>query len=756
MPRPALDRREWAAALAPAVLLALLAGATAALLAATTEPAERSALWALIEPRFALVFMLLALAAAACGALLRRLWLDHGAATGRLAEQVQALAGVDDAVRRLPGDQASAGGRALAAAVNGLLDDRAALRGEIEQRIAEGSRAVAEERNRLAALMAELTQSVVVCNLDGRVLLFNARARLQFRALAAGGSASGAAAATAPIGGAEAIALGRSIYAVLDRRLVAHALEAVQQRLQRGAAHPSAQFVTGTPGGQLLRVQMAPVRAVADTADSVEPGLAGFVLMLDNITRDLAEDLERDRLLHLLTEGSRAALGNMQMAVELLDDPALDATTRERFFGVVREEIAGMSRRLNEAATQGQKALATRWPLEDMLGADFVAAAARRIGSLGSGVSVVASEVDAALWLRVDSFSLIQALSHLAGRLIGEYEVQRLQLRLAPAPAAEGNADARGAAPARAQLDLVWAVQALSTELVTAWETEPLKVGEEDASPLTVRDVLARHGGTLWFERARARGEAMFRLLLPLAGGAAPLEAAAVLRHESRPEFYDFDLFASSAGRSAGAAGLLEMRLSDLTFTVFDTETTGLSPSEGDEIIQIGATRIVGAKLRRQERFEQLVDPRRSLPEAGIAIHGIRPEMLEGQPDIVAVLPAFHAFAADGVLVAHNAAFDMRFLQLLEARTGVRFEQPVLDTLLLSAVLHPQQESHRLEAIAERLGVPVLGRHTALGDAIVTAEVFLKMLPLLERQGIATLGEALEASKKTWLARVSY
>ena len=130
--------------------------------------------------------------------------------------------------------------------------------------------------------------------------------------------------------------------------------------------------------------------------------------------------------------------------------------------------------------------------------------------------------------------------------------------------------------------------------------------------------------------------------------------------------------------------------------------------------------------------------------------------MVAGQPTIAAVLPAFHAFAHDTVLVAHNAAFDMRFLQLKEAATGVVFDQPVLDTLLLSAVVHPNQASHRLEEIAARFDVAVLGRHTALGDAMVTAEVFLKMIPRLAEKGIDTLGQAREAAQKTYFARVKY
>ena len=80
----------------------------------------------------------------------------------------------------------------------------------------------------------------------------------------------------------------------------------------------------------------------------------------------------------------------------------------------------------------------------------------------------------------------------------------------------------------------------------------------------------------------------------------------------------------------------------------------------------------------------------------------------------------------------------------------------MLDTLLLSAVVHPHQESHRLEAIAERFGITVLGRHTALGDALVTAEVLLKLTPLLRDMGIVTQGQARAAAQQSYYARLKY
>ncbi len=724
------DRRlllTMAAVAAAAAVLLVLVGAAAALLVGTTlSDDERAALGTVLSPRLPLLLMVALAGVGTTAALAQPLYRRWIAPPARLLEQARVLTATDTQ-RELGFADASAEVQGLAQLINDLAGQRDQLKRDIAEQVAAGSRGIEQERNRLAALMSELTQSVVVCNLDGRILLYNNRARVQFRALSD---------APTLAGGNELIGLGRSIYAVFERRLVAHALDSVRQRLQRGAAHPSAQFVTTTRSGQLLRAQMAPVRGVAE--DGSAPPITGFVLMLDNITREYEEESARERLLHGLTEGSRGSLANLRSALEMLDDEGLEPAMRERFIQVAIDEAQAMSRRIDELAAQNTEGLATRWPLEEMLGADLVRSAQRRIEAL-TGLRTGQHELDDSLWLKVDSFSLLQALAYLSQRLRDEVDVRTVHLRLSAADAQ------------RARLDLVWSGRPMSTETVMNWELDPISSGTE-ASSLTVRDVMQRHGGEFWFEPDRTRQQAFFRFLLPLAQAGSDEADGALVRSESRPEYYDFDLFAQTESSRA----LDERRLVELTYTVFDTETTGLDPAGGDEVIQIGATRLVNGKLLRGESFDQLVDPRRGIPTASIPIHGITPDMVEGKPGIEQVLPAFHRYAQDTVLVAHNAAFDMRFLQLKEAATGVRFEQPVLDTLLLSAVVHPNQESHRLEIIAERFDITVIGRHTALGDALVTAEVFQKLIPLLADKGIHTLGQAREAAQQTYYARIKY
>ncbi|HKK90065.1 MAG TPA: 3'-5' exonuclease, partial [Desulfobacteraceae bacterium] len=222
---------------------------------------------------------------------------------------------------------------------------------------------------------------------------------------------------------------------------------------------------------------------------------------------------------------------------------------------------------------------------------------------------------------------------------------------------------------------------------------------------------------------------------------------------DSRPEFYDFDLFQADDGN----VDLLDKNLDDISYTVFDTETTGLDPEGGDEIISIGAVRIVNQRIQYQETFETLVDPGRDIPADSFKIHGISHRMVKGKPVIEDVLPQFHKFVGNTVLLGHNIAFDMKMLRIKEEAAGIRFfKAPVLDTLLLSAVLYPAHGRHDLETIARRLGVDIMGRHTSLGDAIAAAEIFIKTIPVLQERGIFTLKQALEASKKTYYARLKY
>lgn len=640
----------------------------------------------------------------------------------RMAETLRLMLGANRNFRVTPEGPPEV--QQLAQAANDLAQQRDALMDDVDSQIARAKASVEEEKNRLAALMSELAQAVVVCNLDGRILLYNNRARLQFKALAQGPTS---------VAGGALIGLGRSIFSILEKTQIENASEVIDQRLAAGKL-PISTFTTTTRGGQLLRIQMVPV--LAASVDSQARALTGYVLTVENITRSIEEEERRDRALHTLSQGSRSAIGNIRAAVaNLIDYPDMEPELRERFLRVIDDEVAKRSLVIDQTMSQFSDSLKTRWPLEDILGIDIIAAAQRRIDDKLK-LPTKTEEVDASLWIKADSFSLVFALVCLASKLQDHYEPRELRFRLTT----NGKL---------AYLDLIWAGPAMSSETFYTWEMESMQVGS-DTTPLTLRDVIDRHGGEIWYEREKAAHRAFFRFVLPVSTPEA--EQVVEERHVTgRPEYYDFDLF-----KFEDKSIDLDRKLSDLTYTVFDTETTGLEPSNGDEIIQVGAARIVNGRLLRQETFDQLVDPEIPLKPEGIPIHGITEDMVRGQPNIDLVLPAFHEFCEDTVLIAHNAAFDMRFLQLKEERTGIRFTQPVLDTLLLSAVVHPNQESHKLDVILERLGITIGTRHNALEDALATGEVFLKLVKLLEDQGIVTVRQALEASEKTYFARVKY
>lgn len=604
--------------------------------------------------------------------------------------------------------------RELAGRFNALAGRLQALQQESRDSIDSALRSLAQERNRLAALMADLALGVLVCNLEGRILLYNSHAS-----------------ALLDNGAGAAPGLGRSVFGLIERDLIVHALEQLQHGLQTQLAGeatpvlhdlPRAAFVTGMPDGRMMRMQIAPV---LDDAQA----LSGFVLTVDDISRQ-AQAQDRDAaLLDRLLREARAGIANIRAAAETLGAyPEMPPQRRARFIAAIEQESQALAAAIGQAATQREDEASRSWHLEEMRGDDLLALLRRRLEGRSLRMSA-RSLCEPAPWLQVDSYALTQALARLGAGILRECGAGSLALQL-------------GAEGRLAWLEFVWQGHAPSAALLRQWEEEAPNDGP------SLQAVAQRHGGETML--LNQDGMLRWRLLLPAqhASAALPLPRP----KPSRPEFYDFDLF----GQAGQSAELDATPLSRLSCTVFDTETTGLDPGGGDDIIAIGALRIVNGRLLRQEQFERLVRPRRPVSPASFAVHGISDDMLRHQPGSAEVLAQFHRFVEDTVLVAHNAAFDLRFLRMREAEAGVAFEQPVLDTLLLSQALHPNQAEHSLEAIAARLGVNVVGRHTALGDAIVTAEVFLRMLPLLAEAGIATLGQAREAARHTRYARLNY
>ena len=130
-------------------------------------------------------------------------------------------------------------------------------------------------------------------------------------------------------------------------------------------------------------------------------------------------------------------------------------------------------------------------------------------------------------------------------------------------------------------------------------------------------------------------------------------------------------------------------------------------------------------------------------------IHGITDDMVRQAAGIAEVWRSLEPLMRDVVLVGHNIAFDVAILRRVAAEAGLDWTPPAsLDTMLLTAALEPELPGYGLETVAEHFGVDLRGRHTALGDCLVTAEIYQRLIPRLADAGAETLGAALELSRK--------
>lgn len=188
--------------------------------------------------------------------------------------------------------------------------------------------------------------------------------------------------------------------------------------------------------------------------------------------------------------------------------------------------------------------------------------------------------------------------------------------------------------------------------------------------------------------------------------------------------------------------------LLSLTAIALDTETTGLDVKKA-RIIQIGAVRIDKGRLREDASFATFVDPKEPIPQASTQIHHITDADVSGADAFPAALARLREWAPDALLVGFSTGFDLAMLKAEAQRAGVSWHPPrSLDVRHLVQILAPPLPDQSLDTVASWLEIEIEGRHQALADAIMTAKVFLALVPKLRDRGIRTLAEAEAAVRR--------
>lgn len=549
---------------------------------------------------------------------------------------------------------------------------------------------VARETSRLLADKSKLEQ--MLADVPPAVLLCTGRHHLAFYNSVAQHLLSGA---TVPV------CLDRSLFDYLDDGAIRHA----HQRL-READVPDAviEFTCSAPDG--WRRLAGRMRLAGDN-----DGDAGaYVVTLRDVTGEIAALARRDNLLSDVFTVVRPALAALKTSADMAAGRTPDALARyKRELDTIDGAMGEMELRFKSCRVDG-------WPMALVDLREVAQRMQREFAGAGLSLEVEANPLAA----RCNAFDIVSLFAHLGRRIAALRGSPRFRLSI-------------DEQDGEAVVTLGWPGEGIDRHDLATWLAEPL---HEDG--LSAETILRAH------ETAVTRGA-------PENGGSLCIRLRPIeWLHRAtvdlpRAVTYDFDLLSrASYGRIANA------RLDDLTYVVFDTETTGLLPERGDELVQIAAVRIVNGRAVQGETFETLVNPGRPIPPTASAIHRVTDAMVANAPGVLDVVKRFHRFAENAVLVAHNAPFDMAFLYRREKALGIQFDNPLLDTVLLSAIVFGRQEMHTLDALVDRLAIslPESARHTAMGDAVATAEAFLRLKAVMAGRGIERFGDLLTQMKR--------
>lgn len=200
--------------------------------------------------------------------------------------------------------------------------------------------------------------------------------------------------------------------------------------------------------------------------------------------------------------------------------------------------------------------------------------------------------------------------------------------------------------------------------------------------------------------------------------------------------------FIRAMSREQRKESSMELKLEEMEAVVFDLETTGFNPYNGDEILSIGGVLIRGHQFQDAEPFYRLVNPKRDVPRHITELTGITNDMARKATDLMQGLHDFMDFAGKRVLIAHGGGHDKQFLNAALWRTSkVSLNHRMLDTMMIAKWLDPAAAQYGLDEVLQRYGVEITERHHALHDSVMTAQLYFIFHKIIQNRQVTTLGE---------------
>jgi DNA polymerase-3 subunit epsilon len=448
-------------------------------------------------------------------------------------------------------------------------------RNALAESIACETKRLSAEKARLETLLADVPVGMLLCTGDHKLVFYNRQA-------------------VDLLGTGQAPGRARGIFEYLREGPVRHAYKRLYDANDRDAVSDLLIATTGA-----ARVLAGRMRVLARRDPGVPPG---YVLTLRDVTADMAAHTSRKALLAEVFDRVRRPAANLQTVIGVMAEDG--GAPPPELSAALLQEVRKLGAAITELGMRYDAGRVEWRPLAQTRSDDLMDSLRARIEAAGLSVEIESPD----LILRCDGFELVALLAGLAERLAAAGVARAFRVLLV-------EEDGPGA-----RIDLEWDGAPLSVADLDRWLDEAV---DPAAGALTGRAVLQMHGTEAWPDLTVQPGRSRLRMPVPEARRAVrspPLIARAVV--------YDFDLL--SKARNARVA---ENWLEDLTYVVFDTETTGLVPSS-DEIVQIAAVRVVNGRRVEGEVFDTLVDPRRLIPPGSTEVHGITDAMVRGAPGI--------------------------------------------------------------------------------------------------------------------------